>query len=320
MAMPEQWASSERKSINGEGIGRFPPRPGEFILGVECDGATYHSARSARDRDRLRQQVLEGLGWRLHRIWSTDWFRNPKRESDKLFTAIRHAKESAVRPKNESQSDDDLPELDQTESSSVSSEVGNIGDEEPNPSSSAVPYKECVITVPFGRDLLDIPAGELSRFSLEVVEAEGPIHTHEAARRIREAFRLQKTGKRILAHVKSSLQHLARKGTVIKEGEFWSAVGQSIAVARSRRNAALPLRRATMIAPAEYQLAVLTIIAEAVAISGDDLVVETARLFGFNRTGADLKDAIDRQVEKLVKAGQVHLDENGLRLAESSRF
>jgi very-short-patch-repair endonuclease len=54
-----------------------PERPGRYVLGIECDGALYHSARSARDRDRLRQQVLEAVGWRLHRIWSTDWFRNP---------------------------------------------------------------------------------------------------------------------------------------------------------------------------------------------------------------------------------------------------
>jgi hypothetical protein len=85
---------------------------------------------------------------------------------------------------------------------------------------------------------------------------------------------------------------------------------------RSRRNAALPLRRATMIAPAEYQLALSTIIADAVAISGDDLVVETARLFGFDRTGPDLKEAIDRQVGKLVKEGRLHLDEDGLRFSE----
>lgn len=45
--------------------------PGRYVMGIECDGATYHSLRSARDRDRLRQEVLEGLGWRLHRIWST---------------------------------------------------------------------------------------------------------------------------------------------------------------------------------------------------------------------------------------------------------
>jgi very-short-patch-repair endonuclease len=59
-----------------------------FVLGVECDGASYHSAKSARDRDRLRQEVLEQLGWRLHRIWSTDWFNNPRREADKLRTMI----------------------------------------------------------------------------------------------------------------------------------------------------------------------------------------------------------------------------------------
>ncbi len=68
-----------------------------------------------------------------------------------------------------------------------------------------------------------------------------------------------------------------------------------------------------MIAPEEYQLALTTIIAEAVTISKDDLVVETARLFGFDRTGPDLKDAIDRQTERLVKEGRLHLDENGLR-------
>jgi len=54
-----------------------PGKPGRFLMGIECDGATYHSAKSARDRDRLRQSVLEGLGWNINRIWSTDWFKNP---------------------------------------------------------------------------------------------------------------------------------------------------------------------------------------------------------------------------------------------------
>lgn len=55
-----------------------PGKPGRFLLGIECDGATYHSAKSARDRDRLRQDILEGLGWKIRRIWSTDWFKNPQ--------------------------------------------------------------------------------------------------------------------------------------------------------------------------------------------------------------------------------------------------
>ena len=54
-----------------------PGNPGSYLMGIECDGATYHSAKSARDRDRLRQQILEDLGWKIRRIWSTDWFRNP---------------------------------------------------------------------------------------------------------------------------------------------------------------------------------------------------------------------------------------------------
>mgnify|MGYP000037547329 CR=1 FL=1 len=57
-----------------------PGKPGRFLMGIECDGATYHSAKSARDRDRLRQSVLERLGWRIHRIWSTDYFKNPQAE------------------------------------------------------------------------------------------------------------------------------------------------------------------------------------------------------------------------------------------------
>ena len=67
---------------------RDPKRRGAFILGIECDGAMYHSARSARDRDRLRQEALERLNWNIYRIWSTDWFRNPRAEFQKLRNTL----------------------------------------------------------------------------------------------------------------------------------------------------------------------------------------------------------------------------------------
>jgi RecA/RadA recombinase len=67
---------------------KHPDWPHGFILGVECDGASYHSAKSARDRDRLRQEVLERLGWHFHRIWSTDWFNNPRREAERMRQVI----------------------------------------------------------------------------------------------------------------------------------------------------------------------------------------------------------------------------------------
>ena len=67
---------------------KHPSWPHGFLMGVECDGESYHSSKSARDRDRLRQEVLEGLGWHLYRIWSTDWFNDPRRGTEALRQAI----------------------------------------------------------------------------------------------------------------------------------------------------------------------------------------------------------------------------------------
>ncbi len=66
-----------------------PHKPGKHMLAIECDGATYHSSRSARDRDRLRQQALERMGWAIHRIWSTDWFRNQRDELKQLKAILQ---------------------------------------------------------------------------------------------------------------------------------------------------------------------------------------------------------------------------------------
>jgi transcription elongation GreA/GreB family factor len=74
-----------------------PSRPGEFIAAIECDGAMYHSARSVRDRDRIRQEILEGRGWkdRIYRIWSTDWFRDPNTQIKRLLAFVESAWERA---------------------------------------------------------------------------------------------------------------------------------------------------------------------------------------------------------------------------------
>lgn len=71
---------------------RDPGQPGRFIMGIECDGATYHSAKSARDRDRLRQSVLENLGWKIKRIWSTDWFKNPQSQLKPIIEELHQLK------------------------------------------------------------------------------------------------------------------------------------------------------------------------------------------------------------------------------------
>ena len=68
-----------------------PDHPGVYALGVECDGSQYHSSRVARDRDRLREKVLRGLGWKLHRIWGTAWYRDRTAQNRTLRSAIEEA-------------------------------------------------------------------------------------------------------------------------------------------------------------------------------------------------------------------------------------
>ena len=75
---------------------RHPDHPESFLAGVECDGARYHSSKSARDRDRLREEVLRGLGWEILRVWSTDWFDNPGLETEKLSKKLE---ELRIRPR-----------------------------------------------------------------------------------------------------------------------------------------------------------------------------------------------------------------------------
>ncbi len=70
---------------------QHPKEPGRFVMALEADGASYHSSQTARDRDRIRQAHLERLGWKFHRIWSTDWFRNKEQELELAVMEIEQA-------------------------------------------------------------------------------------------------------------------------------------------------------------------------------------------------------------------------------------
>jgi very-short-patch-repair endonuclease len=77
---------------------RHPDHPKKFIVGIECDGAAYHSSKSARDRDRLREEILRGLGWEILRVWSTDWFDNPNFQTERLVRQIEELRKRPVLP------------------------------------------------------------------------------------------------------------------------------------------------------------------------------------------------------------------------------
>lgn len=78
-----------------------PHKPGDYVLGIECDGRKYHSSRVARERDRLRQQVLESRGWTIHRVWSTDWYHQRDEAKRRLIEAVERALIEARESANE---------------------------------------------------------------------------------------------------------------------------------------------------------------------------------------------------------------------------
>lgn len=110
---------------------KHPKYPLGYICGIECDGATYHSSKSARDRDRLREEVLNRLGWELYRLWSTDWFRDPLGCREVLKTYLAERLEGLVKnmpkivqPKQVEQKRIELPAR-QPERKSITSTVPN---------------------------------------------------------------------------------------------------------------------------------------------------------------------------------------------------
>lgn len=88
MLLQAQWGVSRYRI---DLVAQHPSQPGRMVLAIECDGASYHSAPTARDRDRLRQQQLEALGWRFNRIWSTDWFLRREDEIERAMRAYERA-------------------------------------------------------------------------------------------------------------------------------------------------------------------------------------------------------------------------------------
>jgi very-short-patch-repair endonuclease len=160
---------------------RHSDYPNGFIAGIECDGATYHSGLTIRDRDRIRQDVLEGLGWRIYRVWSTDWFNDCERETDKLLRWLGEQREAAsARARVEQVFTTPAPSLDPDE------EPGQFAADEPaDPDEDPVVVAEAEEAAPAAVNAADEPtraeseaeydpeAGEEARPDIPVVRPEG---------------------------------------------------------------------------------------------------------------------------------------------------
>lgn len=273
-----------------------PQNTARYLLGIECDGATYHSSRSARDRDRIRQQILESRGWRIHRIWSTDWFNRRKAEENRLLDAL-HRAESPANPKS--------PERAAPPPRRETSERSPASD----PPRSTVPYKEATFKVSSEFAPHEAPA-KVQDAVRRIVDIEGPIHEEEVGRRLATVWGLDRAGSRIQDAARRALEALEREIAVRSEGAFWSSTRAEAVYARDRSDAQSgTLRKAEYLPPAEVSVAAKEVLRDNVRVPMNDLVVEIARRLGFQRTGQDLQEVILKVIKsQFGKALKSHED------------
>ena len=126
--------------------------PVGFIAGIECDGATYHSGLSVRDRDHIRQTILENLGWNIYRVWSTDWFSDPARETAKLLSWLDRIRERLTEERAAPAASETVGEAKAAPSSS-SSISETIGESKAGDDSEAVRENQQTVREPKGRQL-----------------------------------------------------------------------------------------------------------------------------------------------------------------------
>lgn len=287
-----------------------PSDPGRYLLGIECDGQPYAKAPTARDRDRLRHEVLEGLGWRLHRIWSTDWWFDQEREIRRLRDALAAAKEapSAKPPAPQ----EPLP-------SSVAASVAEV----------PIAYRAVPAPAPEpeGRVFLRAhlqPVATLSTedfFSFEatavqfdqirqVAAVEAPLHLDDLARHLLTAWGWARLTERSRERVESLLQALVRKGELQLRGAFvWLPTQSPDAFSGHRQvGAGDEPRDADRIPPEEVAEAMRVVLQQNISLDREDLLREAARRFGFKRVSAKTTEALAPGIEVLRQRGICEVD------------
>ncbi len=294
-----------------------PTKPGRFVLGIECDGAQYHSSRSARDRDRLRQRVLEDHGWIIHRIWSTDWYLRPEEELKKVQLAIDVAKEEwHSRDEGAGVKRNPVP-LRFVEQDDEDADVIIANAAAPNDPPISVPYREASFLVDRNLDPHEAPLSLMATYVAKIVEIEGPIHEDEVAARIRTLWGFHRAGSRMRDAVSKGLS-IARKNGIVAHGPFYALATNEIRV-RDRANTSSPgLRKPDHLPPAEIEVAIISLVDRNFGASNDELVTATSRALGYSATSAHLRAVIEHVITDLLESGRLFEQDNVYRTAPNA--
>lgn len=281
---------------------KHPEKPGKYILGIECDGAAYHSSRTARDRDRTRQAVLEDLGWQIHRIWSPDWTANQDAQLDKIDERVESllATSSGQSVTADGGTSSFTPSVEEIDPMPIApSELGGY-------QSEIVDYEEPQKVATHWGEFDDASHRKIAQNLVELVEQYGPIEEELAYRTVIEGWDVSRLGKNIRRKMKKIASQMDSQGHIRwNQGFFWPADEGEILV---RQNTQSQNRDIEQVPLEEIEKGAFILLDEGGNMSREDLVTETTRLLGYDRTGKRIQERVQDAVSRLEAANAVEID------------
>jgi hypothetical protein len=257
--------------------------PGRYILGIECDGASYRDATSARDRDRLRRMVLEDHGWIMYRIWSADWLHRPQEQLSNLIAAITSAKALLL------QTEFTAPtKLRAVPIKVLSVERENFSEISLSGADDCSVAYECAQITPYSEysEIPNVPIEMLATYIENVVRVEGPIHFDVLVMRIRQGLGFKRSGKHIQFAIEQAAELLLRSERLIKTDRFLSAPGVETKVRDRSAESLAQLRKAEYISPEEMRIAIVETARRNFGVKQSEIAPAVARLLGISSTSA----------------------------------
>ena len=295
---------------------RDPARPGRYLLGIECDGAAYHSALWARDRDRLRQQVLEDQGWILQRVWSADWLRDPEGELRKIALALEDAKARWAARDESLEVEVAFAEADDAGAEPMVREPGAEAADAPGTAGRGLMSRRPSSSPPRASRIA-CRRRAMADAVVRIVAIEGPVHGEEVARRVTRLAGLERTGRRIAEAVGRGLARAVREQRLVRDGRFYALPETTPAIRDRSLVRSASLRRPDMLPPAEIQAAILQVTGSHYGATSGEIALQVGRLLGFQATGARLRTLIETEVERLLASGR--LDRQGPSLVPAGQ-
>lgn len=279
-----------------------PDMPGRYIIGIECDGRAYHSSRSARERDRLRQAVLEDHGWIIHRIWSTDWFHRPEEQLGRTLQAIEAAKkELSERSEQLRLRARAVPVDIVTVDRGPVVEIGLADSDVSNKPENF--YVEATLTANLAYELHETPLSILCEMVEQIVEVESPVHVSEVIIRLRTAWGLQRAGSRIEAVVSRAINKVCLKGDIFQNGHFLIHNSSPICL-RNRQNVqSSGLRKSEMLPPEEISAGIIDVVNNNFGAAEEEIILSISRALGFKATSGSLRKVIADVIKQLIFKG-----------------